>query len=88
MAAVYGEAAAGHVAGGVAGQQEQGAVELAHLADAAHGDAFDHGGGVVAAEERVVDLGLEIAWRDGVDADAVARPVQGEQAGKVRNGGL
>lgn len=79
MAAVDGEAAAGHVASCLAGEQEEGAVELAHLSGAAHGDALDHGLAVVALEKVVIDLGLEIARRDGVDADAMARPVERQE---------
>ena len=76
---------AGEVGTGVGCQQEEGAVEFVGLSTAAHRRAgFD----VVAARVGVehlcaVHLGLEPGRGEGVDPDALARPLHGEFPGEV-----
>ena len=72
MAAVDGEDRSGHVGAGVRRQQQQRAVQIGQPAEPALRDALDQRLAGIAGEEVGVQLGLDIAGAQRVDADAVA----------------
>src|SRR3546814_14131898 len=72
--------AAGDVAPGVGGQQQERAIEIGGSAEAAQWHALAQALAGVAGEEIAVDLGLHVARRPGVHADAVAGPLDGQHA--------
>ena len=68
-----------HPGRGVGGEEEERAVEILGLTEAAHRDALDHRLPGLAREEFLVELGRDVAGRERVNADAVARPFKGER---------
>src|SRR3954447_17917657 len=82
--AVDGEDLAGDVAAGVAGEEQQGAVELALLAVAPHRRAArDPLVAALLGEHVARHLALEPPGGERVDPDALARPLRAELAGEV-----
>lgn len=63
MSAVDGEDAAVDEAAGRSGQQQQGAIEFAGLAEAARGHAREQALAGLAGEEVPVEIGLDVARR-------------------------
>lgn len=79
MAAVDGQEDARHPGRGVGREEEEGGVEILRSAEPSHRDALDHGLAGGGGEEVGIDVGLDIARRERVDADAVARPFERER---------
>src|SRR5262249_58108811 len=73
LAAVDHVGGAGDIAAGVGGEQQQHAIEIARLAEAAGGDVARHFRAFWAFEKFAVELRDDEAVRDGVDT-ATARP--------------
>src|SRR5664279_5871997 len=73
LPAIDHDGGAGDVAAGVGGEQEQRAVEIAVLAEAAHRYSALERLARLAGEIFVVDLGNEPTGRDGVDTHALER---------------
>src|SRR6056297_4033836 len=88
MPAVDHDVAAGHETAGVRGQQQQCAGQLLDLPDALHRYHAVQPLLVAGLHGVLVDLGLEEAGRDGIDPDAVARPLQRQTLRHVLHTGL
>ena len=67
------------------GQQQQRPVELGQIAGAPHRHARQQPLAGLARQKLGVDLGREVARRDGVDADAVARQLQRHRLGEAHH---
>ena len=88
-AAVDGERLAGHVAGRVAGEEEEGAVELVGLTGAGHRAVAHHVAvGALVGEHQLGHLRGEPAGGERVDPHALAGPLHAELAGEVDDGAL
>src|SRR3954453_11368548 len=75
---------AGDVAAGVAGEKEQGAVQLVQLAGTAHGCvAADPRHRALVGEHLGRHLGLEPARSEGVDPYAAPRPLGSQVTGQA-----
>lgn len=73
-----------HEVGGVGGEIDEGADEILHLAPAAGRGAPSHPcAEVLVVDERLGQLGLEVAWRERIDLDAARREVRAATGGKV-----
>src|SRR5512143_3684018 len=83
VAAVDREHAAGHESPRLRGQQQQRAVEMLGLADAALRDTLDQPLPRRSLPELAVHLGLDVAGTDRVDANVVPRPFHGEGPGEM-----
>ena len=78
----------GHEAGRVGGEIDGGADELFEPAEPFHRRANEELLPARPFEERRVEIGLEHAGRDGVDREAVRRPLDRERARQSGDGGL
>ena len=83
-AAVDEEGLAGDVGGSFAGEEEEGAVEIAGFAWSAEGDAFAEviDPACVVVHDAVL-FGAEPAWGEAIDGDVVGAPVGGETHGEL-----
>src|SRR6185437_590847 len=86
--AVDHDGGAGDVGPCVGDQQQQRAVEVAVVAEAAHRDVALDGRAGLAVEVVVVDLGDEPAGRDGVDAYALEGELERQRLGGLHHGGF
>ena len=75
---------AGDVGGGLAGEEEESAVEVAGFAGSAERDAFAEviDPACVVVHDAVL-FGAEPAWGEAIDGDAVGAPVGGEAHGEL-----
>src|SRR6185503_10672714 len=87
---VHGQDLAGDEGGGGGGQEERRLRDLVGIAQPAHGRAPDELGGIedAARDEATDELGLHVAGRDGVDADAPGGPLDGHHLGHHVQRGL
>src|SRR5262249_61982885 len=79
------DARARHAAAGVGGEQQQRAVEIALLAEAAHGDLARDRGALFAREVIAVEVGHDPAGRDGVYAHALEGKLEPERLGELED---
>src|SRR3990172_7144479 len=80
--AVHPDDAPGHERAGLRGEQEEGALELLHAAEAAERHALDQLGARGRVEENAAELGQEIAGRGRADANLMAGKLGRERLGK------
>ncbi len=78
VAAIDHDFCAGHEGAGIRSEQKQRAIEVRHLAEPPLRNSRDQGLSRRGGEEIAVDIRLDIAWAEGVDADPVARPFQAQ----------
>src|SRR5215471_8121072 len=88
LAAVDHDGGASHVASRIRDEQQERAVEIAVLAEAADRDVAGELPAFLAAQEVAVDLGDEPAGRDGVDAHALEGELEAERLGDLHHAGL
>src|SRR5262249_48270259 len=88
LAAVDHIGGAGDIAAGVGGEQEEHAVEIARLAEAAGRDVARHLRALGALEKFAVEFGDDKAGRDGVDAHAAEGQLDRERLGELDDAGL
>src|SRR5690606_36360298 len=74
--------------GGVGGEEERGADELAGFAETFGGRVAEDGGDAVGGEDLAVLLGGEEAGDEDVDASLRGRPFAGEVKGEIVDGAL
>src|SRR5262249_2355162 len=83
LAAVDHDGRARDEASGIGGEQEQRAVKIALLAEAAHRDLARDRGALLAHEVIAVEVGHDPAGRDRVDADALEGKLEPERLGEL-----
>ena len=88
LPAVDDDRRAGDEAAGVGRQQQQRAVEVARLAEAADRNVALDRRAALAFEIVAVQLGDDPARRDGVDADALERELERQRLGELDHAGL
>ena len=79
MAAIGDEYGAGDVGSGIGDKKQQGAVEVFGTPQPALRDAPDQRLPGFGGKELAVDIGLDIAGTERVDADIVARKLQSQR---------
>src|SRR3546814_6893322 len=83
VAAIDYDGAASHVGGCIGRKQEQGAVQIRRLPQSALGNAADHCLPGIRGEEFPIQIGFYIAWRQRVDANSMARPLQDRKSTRL-----
>src|SRR5438552_6368329 len=83
VAAIDRDDRAGHIGTRRRRQEQQGAVEVRRLSDALQRDAVDQILAGLGLEEFAVEVGLDIARRQRVDEDAVARQLHCQHMGEM-----
>src|SRR5260370_20550525 len=79
---------AGHIGARRRGQEQQRAVEVRRLSDALQRDAVDEVLAGLGLKELAVEIGLDIARRQRIDEDAIARQLHRQHMGQMNEAGL
>jgi hypothetical protein len=88
VAAIDGDHAPGDIARRIGDEQQERAIEIARLPEAVLRDPLDDGLAFLAREELAVQVGFDVCVPDGIDADAVARPLERERPGQLKQTAL